>query len=301
MRIIRDLRDLVAAQTQGCVLVPTMGALHEGHLALIRYAAQSVQRMPVVVSIFVNPTQFGPGEDFTRYPRTLDADVKAATSAGADLIFAPDVEVMYPPGLEMPVPPLPAVATQPQLEDAFRPTHFAGVCQVLARLFDLIKPSLAIFGEKDFQQLRVIQEMIRQEGDRWPGVRIIPHPTVREPDGLAMSSRNAYLKPQERDRALGLSRALTAVQEKWSDPFPPNEVAPPVVAGGRLAEPFEKLMRDILLEHELSIDYALVRDAETLMPIWTFDRPARALIAARLGAVRLIDNAGLEHHPRRAA
>jgi len=275
MQIIRDVEVLNATAAQketwgGWSFVPTMGALHEGHLSLIRQAAEI--GLPVVVSVFVNPTQFGPGEDLDRYPRRLEADVEMAEAAGADLVFAPPVETVYPPDEETPVPPLPAVAMEPGLEDAHRPGHFAGVCQVVARLFDLVGPIRAIFGEKDYQQLLVLRAMAVQEGDRWPGLRVLSGPTVREPDGLAMSSRNAYLEPAERKRALALSRALTAGQE---------------VESPRAAE---EAMTEILEADGLSVDYAVVRDAESLMPIDTYDRPARGLIAARLGNVRLIDN-----------
>ena len=251
--------------------VPTMGALHEGHLGLMRRAGELAR--PVIVSIFVNPTQFGPHEDFTRYPRNLENDVALSASAGAEIIFAPEVETIYPRDGSVKVPDLPAVATQPGLEDALRPGHFAGVCQVVARLFDLVQPSHAVFGEKDYQQLRVISAMVQREGSRWPGLTMVPHPTVREADGLAMSSRNVYLKPHERDRALGLSRALQAASKATS----PKDAEAAMVA--------------ILKSHNLAIDYAVVRDADSLMPIQSLTRPARALVAARLASVRLIDNA----------
>jgi len=258
--------------------VPTMGALHMGHLALIRRAVECGR--PVVVSIFVNPTQFAPGEDFNRYPRTLDRDIPAAEGAGADVIYAPSVEEMYPPGAPPPPPlPLPDVAVKPGLEEVHRPGHFAGVCQVVARLFDLVTPRWAIFGEKDYQQLLVIRAMVEHvaaaEPDRWPSLQVISHPTIREPDGLAMSSRNEYLSPEDRQRALGLSRALATAS---------NEPSP------RAAE---SAMQHVLEAHELSIDYAAVRDVHALMPIKSFDRPARALIAVRVGSVRLIDNAAI--------
>ncbi len=279
MRLIRTIEDLSAAlRGTRPAFVPTMGALHEGHLALIRRATQIAGRHnePVVVSIFVNPTQFGPNEDFTRYPRMLEADAAAATNAGATAIFAPDVATMYPPEQNLAasffVPP---IATQPHLEEAFRPTHFAGVCQVVSRLFDLVQPAAAIFGEKDYQQLQVIKAMTAHEATRWPGLQIIAHPTIREPDGLAMSSRNAYLQPEERTRALGLICALTAAQ-------PAND---PQTA--------EAAMHRELIARDLAVDYAVVRDAATLMPISSLTRPARALIAARLGKVRLIDNLAL--------
>lgn len=277
MTLVRTVEELGSALAGAQpVFVPTMGALHAGHAALIcRATGVALPSRPVVVSIFVNPTQFGPAEDFTRYPRQLEADVQLAESAGASVIFAPDVSTMYPPDDPVPVPQLPAVATQPKLEDAHRPTHFAGVCQVVARLFDLVQPSAAVFGEKDYQQLQVITAMVKHEGNRWPGLKVIPHPTVREPDGLAMSSRNVYLKPLERDRALGLWRALQAAQQATA----------PATA--------EDSMNEILLQHGMTVDYAVVRHAATLMPIKTQRLPSRALIAAKLGTVRLIDNLAL--------
>jgi pantoate--beta-alanine ligase len=273
MRVVHDPAELV--DCAGGAFVPTMGALHEGHLALMRRAAPLAR--PLVVSIFVNPTQFGPGEDWERYPRTFDSDLQAASGAGADVVFAPDADAIYPPAGDVPVPALPAVATEPRLEDAHRPTHFAGVCQVVARLFDLVRPSVAVFGEKDYQQLLVITDLVRQEGDRWGGLRIVGHPTVREADGLALSSRNRYLAPDRRDRALGLYRALGAAARAAADGASPAAT--------------ERTMAAVLAGHELRTDYAVVRDARTLGPLEAFDRPARALIAARLGDVRLIDNA----------
>jgi pantoate--beta-alanine ligase len=272
MEVVSDIAT--PAPIHGGSFVPTMGALHEGHLALIRRAADFER--PLVVSLFVNPTQFGPNEDFDAYPRQFEADVEASESAGADVIFAPAVEAMYPPEEETPIPALPDVATKPRLEDARRPGHFAGVCQVCARLFDLVRPRHAIFGEKDYQQLLVIMAMVESEGDRWPGLEIVPHETIRDPDGLAMSSRNAYLTAEQRERALGICRALHAARS----------VDEPAKA--------EQVMRSTLEAHELEIDYAAVRDAETLLPIRSFRRPARGLIAATVGNVHLIDNMSLE-------
>jgi pantoate--beta-alanine ligase len=255
----------------GGALVPTMGALHEGHLALVRRA--TTLGRPVVVSVFVNPTQFAPGEDLATYPRQLEADVEAAAAAGADVVFAPSESTVYPPDDPVPVPPLPAVATEPGLEDALRPHHFAGVTQVVARLFDLVRPAAAVFGAKDYQQLRVIEAMVDSAGDRWPGLEIVAHPVVREPDGLAMSSRNRFLDAGARERARGLSEALERAAE----------AASPDAA--------ERAMRRVLAERDLQIDYAVVRDARTLLPVDAFDRATRALVAARAGDVRLIDNA----------
>ncbi len=283
MRVLHAASELAA--TQGAAFVPTMGALHAGHLALVRRAA--AQRLPVVVSIFVNPTQFGPAEDCERYPRTLEADVAAVASAGADVVFAPPVAEVYPPGSLVAVPPLPAAATEPGLEDAHRPGHFAGVCQVVARLFDLVRPAVAVFGEKDYQQLLVIESMVADSGARWPGLRIERHPTVRDGVGLALSSRNAYLGPQDRNRALGLSRALAAGRDAYRGACVPASA--------------ERVMTEILTAHRLVVDYAAVRDPMTLLPLpRRGPAKARGLIAARLGEVRLIDNGAFEARPGRA-
>jgi pantoate--beta-alanine ligase len=272
IRILTTPEELVPFA--GCAFVPTMGALHEGHLALIR-RAREVGAGPVVISIFVNPTQFGPKEDFSGYPRDLEGDLRKAESAGADAAFVPEVATMYPPGETIAVPPLPEVATRPGLEDAHRPGHFAGVCQVVARLFDLVKPSLAIFGEKDWQQLKVIEAMVRHEGARWDDLSIISHPTVREADGLAMSSRNVFLSKEERQRALAIPSALLAAQAEG----PPRH------------DDAEFSMRRMLEASGLRIDYAVLRHSDTLLGVVPIDLPARALIAVRIGNVRLIDNA----------
>jgi pantoate--beta-alanine ligase len=273
VQLIHDPASL--APFAGCALVPTMGALHEGHGSLIRQVRG--RGMPVVATVFVNPTQFGPREDFGKYPRTLDHDVALAERCGADVVFAPAAEIVYPDGLEAAQQhaaswPLPAVAREPGLEDACRPGHFNGVCQVVARLFYLTRPALSVFGEKDFQQLRVLTQMVAESGGRWAALRVEPGPTVREPDGLAMSSRNRYLRPEQRDQALGLVRALQ------------------MAASAQHPHTAERLMQETLTDHGLAIDYAVVRDATTLLPVTGFERPTRALIAARLDTVRLIDN-----------
>jgi pantoate--beta-alanine ligase len=249
-----------------------MGALHAGHQGLIGCAAALGR--PVVVSIFVNPAQFGPNEDFSRYPRVLEADCAKAREAGADVVFAPEVETIYPPGIEPDVPPLPEVATRPGLEDAHRPGHFAGVMKVVARLFDLVRPRWAVFGEKDYQQLLTIEAMVRAASSmgRWGDLEIVRHPTMRERDGLAMSSRNMYLTPKQRKQALALWQAMSEAKQE----------ATPAQA--------ELVMRTILEERGFEIDYAVVRDAMTLMSVPSFDRPVRMLIAARLENIRLIDN-----------
>jgi pantoate--beta-alanine ligase len=262
----------------GCVLVPTMGALHRGHASLIERAARTGLR--VVATIFVNPTQFAPTEDFGAYPRTLEADLSLARDAGAHAVFAPDASTVYPDGPEAAAREaaalvLPRAALEPRLEDAIRPTHFAGVCQVVARLLDLARPAQAVFGEKDYQQLCVVQAMVAQQPDRWPGLRIVPGPTVREPDGLAMSSRNRYMRPSQRDQALGLVRALQ------------------MAASAQHPATAEALMQQTLEQHGLRVDYAVVRDATTLLPVQDLAQPTRALVAARLDTVRLIDNMAL--------
>jgi pantoate--beta-alanine ligase len=273
MRLVERLEEVPSLH--GCALVPTMGALHEGHASLIRRAAAS--GLPAVATIFVNPTQFGPREDFSKYPRTLEADLKIAEAAGAAAVFVPDASAIYPDGIdaakrEAASWPLPPAATEPRLEDAARPGHFAGVCQVVARLFDLCRPAVAHFGEKDFQQLRVIMQMVDSSQGRWGALRIVPGPTVRERDGLAMSSRNRYLSSERRDTALGVYRALQMAMSAQR----------PATA--------ESLMRETLEQHGFEIDYAVVRDARTLMPVSGLETPCRALIAARLPEVRLIDN-----------
>lgn len=258
----------------GGTFVPTMGALHEGHLSLIRLA-RSFDR-PVIVSIFVNPTQFGPGEDFDRYPRTMDADVELATEAGADVIYAPSAATVYPEGVgHVASVPLPPVATDPGLEDAGRPHFFTGVCEVVGRLFDQVRPTLAIFGEKDWQQLQVIRAMVASD-PRFKDIDVRPGPIVRDPDGVAMSSRNAYIPEDARTRARGLVTALEMIR------------------GTRDAGEAESTMRAVLESHSLDVEYAVIRDAETLRPPATPDRPCRAIITARLdfdgGTVRLLDN-----------
>ena len=285
MQIVEHAESLTPLH--GCALVATMGALHAGHASLIKQAASDGR--PVVVSLFVNPTQFSKGEDFSKYPRTLEADRELCQSAGAAAIFIPSVQDMYPHGVdaanaEAVKLQLPLVATQPKLEDAQRPTHFAGVCQVVAKLFDMCQPAAANFGEKDFQQLRVIQEMVRREGARWKKLVVHACPTIRESDGLAMSSRNRYLQANQRENARGLSRALAAAQECAR-------------ADMDIAAAESEMLR-VLARHQLLVEYAVIRAPDTLLPIENFEPKlksgARALIAARLDGVRLIDNASCD-------
>ncbi|CAN5755950.1 pantoate--beta-alanine ligase [soil metagenome] len=256
--------------------VPTMGALHAGHGALIRAAAgysgegaKNGMRAAVLVSIFVNPTQFTEAADLARYPRTLEADAELCLEAGASAVYAPGVEEIYPTGLEVLTPALPRVATAPRLEDAVRPGHFAGVCQVVARLFDLARPARAFFGEKDWQQLQVVRALEKGRGNR---VEIVAVETVREGSGLALSSRNRFLGGEERGRAEGISRALT------------------MGAGAGDVEGAEGALRRELERAGLEIQYAVVRDAETLEALGSGVRVGRMLIAVKVGGVRLIDN-----------
>jgi pantoate--beta-alanine ligase len=282
MLVIRDLDELKAASRgrdrasgPGGILVPTMGALHAGHAALVRRAADlsaaSGQPGTAVVSIFVNPTQFNDVSDFDRYPKSLESDLSICREAGADAVFVPSVDAMYPNAAAAPVPPLPPVATEPGLEDRFRPGHFAGVCQVVLRLFRLIEPEAAIFGEKDWQQLRVVAAMT---SDLCPAIRIVPHETLREPDGLAMSSRNRFLSLSERMTALAIPRALDRAARETMD-----------------SAHAEALMREELSDRAIQVEYAVIRESRTLGPIELPLQSARALIAARIGSTRLIDNA----------
>jgi len=255
---------------QRVALVPTMGALHDGHLSLVRIARQRAE--VVVASIFVNPTQFGPQEDFSRYPRTLDADLSALSVAGCDLVFLPAADDIYPPGFSTSVEP-PAVA-QP-LEGVCRPGHFRGVATIVLKLFHLIPAHLACFGQKDYQQLQVIRRMT---ADLNLPIEIVACPTVREPDGLAMSSRNRYLSPAERQQALSISRALASAAQQVKD-------------GERNAAAIKQQMRNTLAAAGIEkTDYATVADAETLAESNRIEGPAVALIAAFVGTTRLIDN-----------
>ena len=267
----RDLDD-----GAGGVLVPTMGGLHPGHVELVRLAARARDRKglgPVIVSVFVNPKQFEESVDYERYPRDLDSDAAAIEPAGADVVFAPGVDEVYPPEQEgdAPVPP---VADGPGLEDRFRPGHLPGVCRVVWRLFELARPAAAVFGEKDWQQLQIARALAAAYAERAGApLEIVPAPTVREPDGLAMSSRNRFLPPGDRERAAAISEALAAA------------------SGFADAAEAELVMRGKLESRGLRAEYAVVRDAETLTSRPAPGEAARALIAARLGEVRLIDNA----------
>jgi pantoate--beta-alanine ligase len=251
-------------------IVPTMGALHPGHLSLVQRAKSECDIC--VATIFVNPSQFGPNEDFHRYPRTLDSDLQMLRAEGCDFVFTPSSETIYPAGYSTFVEP-PEVANP--LEGTLRPGHFRGVATVVLKLFMLIPAHVAYFGRKDYQQVAVISAMVR---DFAVPIRVEACETVREPDGLAMSSRNRYLSESDRQRALGLSRALTRAQEM-------------VDAGCTRISELEEGMRKVLLDAPVdSLEYAVVVDIETLQPLELLERQAVALIAARVGTTRLIDN-----------
>jgi pantoate--beta-alanine ligase len=272
-----EVRQAVsAARREGkrIALVPTMGALHEGHLSLVRAACSRADY--VIVSIFVNPTQFAPDEDFESYPRDLDGDSAVLRAEGADIVFTPTPAVMYAADAQVTVDPGPLASV---LEGETRPTHFRGVCTVVAKLFSIAQPDLAFFGEKDFQQLAVVKRMAR-DLDR--PVRVVGGPIVREADGLAMSSRNAYLSAQERAAATVLYRSLRTAETLALD-------------GERDAALLADAMEECIAAEPLAVlDYALVVDAATLDPLDAVgDVPARALVAARIGATRLIDNIAL--------
>lgn len=250
--------------------VPTMGALHAGHVSLVEVARQHAPH--VAVSIFVNPTQFGPHEDFSKYPRPVDADLARCEAAGVDLVFNPAPAEMYRPGVPDINIDLPALTTV--LEGRHRPGHFKGVCQVVAKLFNIVQPQVACFGQKDFQQLRVISAMV--DALDFP-IKIVPCPTLRDPDGLAMSSRNQYLSPEDRARALCISRALRQAEQLAKD-------------GARQASRLTTAIQHILLEQHLSIDYVAAVDPTTLRPVDVMTGPTLIAIAARVGLTRLIDN-----------
>jgi len=267
----RKACDAARSAVRSVGFVPTMGAFHQGHLSLMRRARG--ERDTVVVSIFVNPLQFGPGEDLSRYPRDEERDLSMAGELGVDVVFAPSVEEMYPAGRpEVTVDPGPVGE---RLEGARRPGHFRGVATVVAKLFNVVGPSTAYFGEKDAQQLAVIRRMVR---DLSLPIEVVGCPTVREPDGLAKSSRNANLSPDQREAAGCLFLAL-------------SEAAEMARGGERDAAALVAAMaREIGATPEARIDYAAVVDEETFEEVGTITRPARALVAARFGETRLIDN-----------
>jgi pantoate--beta-alanine ligase len=270
LRRVEDVRAFRAASATSVVgFVPTMGALHQGHASLIQRAVRETDL--AVVSIFVNPTQFGPHEDFAGYPRDEAADLSLCEKVGAAMVFAPPAEEMYPPHDATRVQPGPIAS---RLEGAARPGHFAGVATVVTKLFAIVRPEVAYFGQKDFQQLRVIQTVSR---DLRLGVRIVGCPIVRDEDGLAMSSRNRYLSADERRSALALSRALFGAHEDWS-------------RGERDPSALRERVGRAAAAPGVGVEYVSVADPLTLDEL---DAPAdRAVIslAARVGKARLIDN-----------
>jgi pantoate--beta-alanine ligase len=281
--------DRIAGHRVG--FVPTMGALHPGHASLMALARRCVGAGPVVVSIFVNPLQFGQAKDLTRYPRTLAADLEICAAEGVDVVFAPEVDEVYPGGYErfdttaVTIDPGALAST---LEGASRPGHFRGVLTVVAKLFGLVRPDLAVFGEKDYQQLTLIRRMV---ADLNLGIEVVGATTMRETDGLAMSSRNRFLTPEQRNAAAALSRALRAARQIALDGGGP--VAVEAAARAELA-----------LQPSLEVDYLVITDP-ALNPL-TDDQqseqtsesfagvPGRVLVAAQLGTVRLIDNMAIE-------
>lgn len=251
-----------------------MGALHAGHLSLVRAASEQCDE--VVVTIFVNPTQFGPAEDLDRYPRTLPQDLDLLSDFPVTAVFHPSAEVVYPPGFSTYVDP-PAVARL--WEGVHRPEHFRGVATVVLKLFQMLPADVAYFGQKDYQQVCVIEAMVR---DLNLAIEVCRCPIVREHDGLAMSSRNRYLSAEDRQRAVGIHASLEAVRHE-------------VAQGERRVARLQDLLSEQLRSRELSsLDYAVIVDAETLEPLEHLDRPAVVLVAAHVGSTRLIDNCVLE-------
>ena len=276
MNIIRhpsDMQHWALEQRRAGVrvgFVPTMGYLHEGHLSLVKRARAHAD--VVVVSIFVNPTQFGPNEDFAKYPRDWGRDERLCREGGVDVLFAPPAEEIYAHDASISIQ---EARLSTGLCGASRPGHFAGVCTVVAKLFNLVQPTCAVFGEKDAQQLRVIRRMVR---DLDFPVTIVPGPIVREADGLAMSSRNARLTPEERAQALCLRRALDAVEKEFAE-------------GERDADALRKLAQKIIGQAPLArVDYVELVDDETLDPVILVERNALCAIAVHFPSARLIDN-----------
>jgi pantoate--beta-alanine ligase len=273
---MRRARQEMAGPPWQIGLVPTMGALHEGHLSLVRHARTDDD--VVVVSIFVNPTQFGPSEDFARYPRDTDRDLALLRELGTDVVFMPPVEEIYPRGFDTHVE---VEKLTQRLEGVSRPGHLRGVATVVTKLFNIVQPHRAYFGQKDAQQLAVIRRLAR---DLDLTVEVVGLPTVREPDGLAMSSRNAYLSPEERKAALVVYRSLQAAQELWR-------------AGVRDASLIRQRVGETLAAPATGglarVDYISVADGETLEELETLDRPALVSLAVHIGKTRLIDNVTL--------
>src|SRR5882672_5468501 len=262
------------AESRVIGFVPTMGALHVGHTALVQRAKQDCS--PVIASIFVNPKQFGPKEDFTKYPRTIEADSEKVSAAGFDILFLPEAPEMYPAGFGSYVT---VEGLGDRLEGRSRPGHFRGVATVVLKLFEIVQPNFAYFGRKDAQQVRIISQMVH---DLNLNLEIVICPIVREPDGLALSSRNVYLNPDERKAALVLHRALTAARDELAD-------------GTRAALQLQSTLHKIFsAEQSAALDYAEIVDADTFEPVTRISRSAYILLAAFLGKTRLIDNLYIE-------
>jgi len=270
---LRRALDGIRSRKATTALVPTMGALHDGHVSLVRLAKRRAKK--VIVSIFVNPAQFAPSEDFSSYPRTWKSDLARLAAENVDLIWNPDVKTMYPDGFATRI--LTEGPATVGLEDRFRPHFFGGVTTVVGKLFTQVRPDFAIFGEKDFQQLRVVTRMA---ADLDLGVRVIGSKTVRERDGLAMSSRNVYLSPEERRTAPVLYRAMKETSKRLRAG---DDLEAAMVGGAEL-----------IAGAGFALDYFEVRHAETLAPVVSADdEPMRILVAARIGKTRLIDNIGV--------
>ncbi len=270
VRTRAELRAVLAAAPRPLGLVPTMGWLHEGHRALMRQAR--AENGTSVVSIFVNPRQFNEAADYQQYPRNEARDLEICAAEGADIVFAPEVTEVYPPGFDTTV--IVGAVARP-LEGAARPGHFDGVATVVAILFGLVRADRAYFGQKDAQQVMVIRQMAR---DLAIGTEVVACPTIREPDGLAMSSRNVHLSPAERSAATVLRRALVAARDDW-------------LAGERSAEALRSSMRTVLAGEPLAVvEYVSVADGRSLDELETIDGPALASLAVRFGSTRLIDN-----------
>lgn len=264
---LENLRN--SNQTTG--FVPTMGALHEGHLSLIRRSLEDTDK--TICSIFVNPTQFNDPKDFEKYPVTIDKDIRLLESAGADILFLPSVETVYPNGMKQ-LAHYELGETEFQLEGKYRPGHFQGVCQVMHRLLDVVKPDHLYMGEKDYQQCMVVKKLLNFMGST---TRLHPCPTLREPDGLAMSSRNMRLTPEERKKAVAISQSLTYINDH--------------LIPGNLKE-LKQYAKSFLEDNQFRVDYVEIADAQNLSIVdnWNGNTSLVALIAAFIGDVRLIDN-----------
>ncbi len=276
MQVIKTVSDMSAESVRlhregkRIAFVPTMGNLHEGHLSLMRMARPLADVL--AVSIFVNPLQFEPGSDFDAYPRTFQEDLKKCEPVGVDLVFAPMESDLYPEGFQTTVE---VAEISKGLCGDFRPGHFKGVATVVLKLFNIVKPDVAVFGEKDYQQLCVIRRMVK---DLNLDVQIVGHPTVREPDGLAMSSRNQYLSPDERKRATLLYKFLKEARNLFD-------------RGERRAQRLIATVQNGLArDPHISVEYVSIRDRDTLKPLDTLDRPAVMALAVHIGKTRLIDN-----------